>query len=309
MSKNGQEIYRRCRPAKFNEVVGQDAAVKVLQGLLAKTFPHALLLCGPSGVGKTTLARILSEKLGCDPNYCYEINAAESRGIDTIRDIKNRAGTRPLKGDCRLWVLDEAHKLTSDAQTALLKMLEDPPDYAYFILCTTDPHKLLATIQTRCSTVRLNALTPALIRDAVTASLARANCEALSDEEMDELVQVSGGSVRRALQITEQALTQDGDDRLEAIRRGDTQKVGIDLARALIKSGVKWPELRVLIDAIDDEPETVRRIVLGYCSSVLLGGGKLSDRAFAIIQVFRDHWYDCGKAGLVASCYEIFGQK
>src|SRR5437899_557049 len=115
------ELYRRFRPTTFEEVVGQDEIVKILtEKVRTNTVPHALILSGPSGTGKTTIARILKTKLGCD-EYT-EINAAESRGIDTVRSIIAVANYGVLSGKARMYVLDEAHKLTSDAQNSMLKL-------------------------------------------------------------------------------------------------------------------------------------------------------------------------------------------
>jgi DNA polymerase-3 subunit gamma/tau len=138
------ELYLKHRPSLFKQVIGQDDAVNVLQQLLkGDRFPHALLLSGPSGCGKTTLARICRDKLECTGADFQELNGADTRGIDTIREIRSHLNLRPMHGKCRIWYIDEAHKLSNDAQNALLKMLEDTPTTAYFMLATTEPNKLI----------------------------------------------------------------------------------------------------------------------------------------------------------------------
>src|ERR1700682_2127212 len=112
------ELYRKHRPGNFKGLLGQSDAVKQLQSMLVEDkIPHALILSGHTGCGKTTTARILKKRLNCSDMDFSEINAAESRGIDTIREINQRKGLSAIGGKCRIYLLDEAHKLTSDAQT------------------------------------------------------------------------------------------------------------------------------------------------------------------------------------------------
>src|SRR5437773_2031788 len=129
-----RELYKKHRPRKFADVVGQPRAVAALESMVAAgEVPHSVLFAGPSGTGKTTLARILARELGCGKNF-KEINAAESRGIDSIREVQSVMGLAPMGGKCRVWLWDEAHRLTPDSQSALLKTLEDTPSHVYFML-------------------------------------------------------------------------------------------------------------------------------------------------------------------------------
>ena len=155
-----KELYKKHRPKNLKRVFGQSVAIGTLKPLIeAKQVPHSLLLTGPSGCGKTTLARILVKELKCAKADFMEVNCADFRGIDTVRDIRTRMMQAPIGGDCRVWLIDEAHMLTSAAQTAFLKMLEDTPDHIYFFLATTHPQKLLKTIKTRCTEIKLKEMT------------------------------------------------------------------------------------------------------------------------------------------------------
>lgn len=305
------EFVHKYRPKKLSEVIGQDQAVKVIEGFLRKNdFPHATLLTGPSGCGKTTIARSVRRRLKCGDCDFTEINAAQSRGIDTIREIQHRVGLYPMGGKSRVWLIDEAHKLTSDAQNALLKILEDSPKSSYFFLCSTDPTKLLRTIITRCTEIKIKGLGA---KDLITLIEGVTKKEELSDiteEIIDKLVEVAEGSARKALVVLHQIASLEGEDsKLEAIQNSDARKQGIDLARLLIKPGVRWTEVSRVIKEIEDEPETIRRIVLGYASAVCLGGGKLAGRCYMILSIFRDHFYDEGKPGLVRAAFEVVHAK
>lgn len=309
------ELYKKHRPTTFKEVVGQDAICKMMEAKLKEgNFPHATLFTGPSGCGKTTLARIAKTRLKCsDLDYC-EMNCADFRGIDSIREIRARMGLSPMGGTCRIWLVDECHKLTNDSQNALLKMLEDTPNHVYFMLCTTDPAKLLKTILTRCTEYRVQSLAPKKIFQVLVNTLVKEHGSEgdryLGEKVAERLIEVADGSARRALVLMEQILTlEEEDDQIEALEKADVRRQAIELARALINPRCKWPEVAAIIKGLDEEPETLRYMILGYATNVLLGGGKLAARAYLLISIFRDNWYDSKKAGLAASCYEVFHAK
>ena len=153
------ELYKRFRPKSLDAVVGNGGTVAALQKFLKKgNLPHTILFKGPSGCGKTTLARILAKELGCGVLDLREYNSADFRGIDTIRDISRIMTNAPAAGNCRVFILDEAHQLSKDAQNAALKILEDTPKHVYFFICTTDPQKLIATIRSRCTEMPVDLL-------------------------------------------------------------------------------------------------------------------------------------------------------
>lgn len=300
------ELYRRHRPAKFSEVVGQDDVVRMLVDMgKRKAVPHFLLFTGPSGCGKTTLARILRQKLKCSDFDFKELNCADFRGIDMVREIRNQAELKALNGDCRVWLIDEAHRLTTDAQNAFLKLLEDTPSHVYFFLATTDPQKLLATIKTRATEVKVRS-----VKDDEMEKLVRKVYESecgvgLHDEVCEKLVRVAEGSPRKALVLLAQAMTaEDLKDQIATIEAGDSSREGIELARALMQ-GKSWKSVADILKNVDGEPEGIRRLVLGYCSSVLLGGGSGADQAFWIMDCFSRNFYDTGKAGLISASYEV----
>ena len=145
------ELYKKTRPQKLTEIIGQDDVVKKLRSFKRSTLPHAMLFEGPSGVGKTTVARILTKRLKTHEINIQEINSADFRGIDMVRELQETIFHKPLTGDTKVFIIDECHQLTKPAQDAFLKVLEETPEHAYIILCTTEATKLKKTLRTRCS--------------------------------------------------------------------------------------------------------------------------------------------------------------
>lgn len=306
------EWYKQHRPTALKEVVGQSNAAKQLLSFLKKgTLPHCLLLTGPSGVGKTTLARILKEKLECSDTDFSEMNSASFRGIDSVRDIQSSVGLAPMFGKCRIWLFDECHAWTGAAQESLLKLLEDTPKHAYFILCTTDPQKLKATILTRCFRLDLQPLSNEDLETLISTVSEKENFTP-SDNVREKIISVSKGSARKALVLLEQAASfQDEEEQLAAILKGDPEKTAWDLVKSLIYSPGKWKEVKAILEGMskEEEPESLRRYILSVATTELLKGGGNANRANLIINAFESNWFDSGRAGLVSRCWEVCQHK
>lgn len=305
-----QELYRKYRPTNLRQVLGQDQAIRSLVDMGKRNaIPHFLLLVGPSGCGKTTVARILRKKLGCGDLDFYEMNVAQFRGIDMVRDIQSRIMLLPISGKCKVWLIDEAAKLTSDAQDAFLKILEDTPSHVYFMLCTTDPHKLKKTIRTRATEIVFRSLSDEDLGRLVNGIADKEDRE-LSEEVVAKLVVVSEGSARKALVLLHAIIgLETVEEQLEAIAKGDAKSEAIEVARALLKPQITWKGMAKILKDVDGEPEQLRYLVLGYCRSVLLGGGgKMAGRAAMIIDRFQDAMYDSKQAGFALACYDIIHQ-
>jgi len=315
MSENNgvSEWYRKHRPRLFKHVVGQGEAAASLQKMLKEGVPHALLLAGPSGTGKTTLARIMKAKMGCDDADFADLNAASARGIDTVREIEACCRMRPMAGACRIWLIDECHKLTSDAQTALLKVLEDPPGHAYFFLATTDPGKLLKTILTRCTEVKVRPLDADGIRETL-ARVAAAEGVTVPESVIDAIAQAADGSARKAVNLLQQAAGLEEKQALQIVLSQDVKEASESLAKVLFDFKAtrkdKWDRVRAILKQDGLDPEDVRRGVLGYARSVLLNSptGRRADFAYDVIFLFEDSFYNSGAAGLAKCCYVILGK-
>lgn len=300
------ELYKKFRPKTLKAVLGQPGPVASLQRFVANNnVPHAMLFTGPSGCGKTTLARILVRELGCSKADFQELNCADFKGIDMVRDLRRSAGLAPMEGPCRVWLIDEAHELTGPAQQAFLKLLEDTPGHVYFMLATTDPGKLRKTIHTRCTEIRLSSMSNVAMLRLLDRVCERAGITT-GPAVKDAIMEAAEGSARKALVLLEQAGFLDGEEaQLQAVQASQESKTqAIELARALL-GGAGWPAVAKLLKEITEDPESLRHMVLGYCAAVLLGGGRMSGRAFHIIDVFGSNFYDSKRPGLIAACYEV----
>ena len=143
-------LYRKYRPKSFKEVFGQDHIVDVLDNSIrTEKVSHAYLFVGTRGTGKTTVARIFADKLGVSVNDLYEIDAASNRGIEDIKELRDGTRVLPFDSKYKVYIIDEAHMLTTEASNALLKTLEEPPKHVIFIMATTELEKVPETIVSR----------------------------------------------------------------------------------------------------------------------------------------------------------------
>ena len=297
-------LYLKYRPKTLDTIVGnRETVISIDATLKSVDPPHTFLLHGPTGTGKTTTARIMASKFGCTGNDLREVDSADFRGIDTIREIRRQSSFRPLEGKARAWILDECHALTSDAQNALLKILEDTPKHVFFFLCTTNPQKLLETVKGRCTQYQMTTLndlqTKKLLRDVVQAEQ-----ESLAKDVYDQIILDSQGRPRDALQILEKVLSVDPHDRLViAQQAAEQQSQIIELCRAMINAA-PWSKISKIIDGLrDEDPEGIRRHILKYFSSVILTTRDDANRAATIMEEFIEPFYDTGFPGLVYACY------
>lgn len=296
-------LYLKYRPTSLQQIQGNRTMIEALEGVLAyrDEIPHAILLTGPSGCGKTTIGRIIRDILQCGATDYTEVDSADFRGIDTVRDIRRRMHLKPMTGPVRVWLIDEVHKMTNDAQNAFLKALEDTPPHVYFILCTTDPQKLIKTIITRCMEFRVSALGERQMTHLLK-QIAAAEGKQITDGAIIQIARGSLGSPRAAINALQKIIDLDPKQQERAVEKAMAEEVqSIELCRALI-GGKGWDVVRDLLKGLQDqEAETVRRSVLGYCNSVLLTENNA--RAAMIIRELQYPTYDSGWPGLTGMCY------
>lgn len=298
-------LYLKHRPKTLDDIIGNKEIVDILKNQLKEkgNIPKSILFHGPTGCGKTTLGRIIATELGAKGADVKEVDAADFRGIDTIREIRRQSAYKPLESPCRVWILDECHKMSNDAQNALLKALEDTPKHIYYILCTTDPQKLIPTIRGRCSQLQVRQLTDKEMK-ILLRKVVKAEGETISKEVYDQITQDSQGHPRNALQILEQVLSVDEDKRMQVAKRtAEVQSEIIQLCRALIQ-GASWKNVSTILNGLKTEdPEKIRRVVLGYCQAVLLKSE--NNTAAAIMEEFIEPFYNSGFPGVVFACYSV----
>jgi DNA polymerase III subunit gamma/tau len=302
---NQASLYLKYRPTSLGEIIGNEAVISAVANMLKdkKKCPHAFLLTGGTGCGKTTLGRIIAKELGVSDSDFREVDSADFRGIDTVREIRKNSQYKPLEGSCRVWLIDECHKMTGDAQSAFLKALEDTPPHVYFILCTTDPQKLLPTIRGRCTTFSMEPLSDRLMM-GLLRQVTKAENENLSKQIYEQIIQDSQGHPRNALQVLDQVLRVPVEKRMETAQRtAEEQSQVIELCRALVKNE-SWSKIKVILNGLKgQDPESIRRMVLGYCQAILLKAE--NQRAGLIMEEFIEPFYNTGFPGLVFACFSI----
>jgi DNA polymerase III gamma/tau subunit len=298
-------LYLKYRPTTLEQVKGNEDVISSLTKMLSdkKTCPHVFLFHGLSGCGKTTLGRIVANSLGCSEDDFTEINSANFRGIDTIRDLIRNVQYKPVNGLCRVVLADEVHMWTREAMNAALKILEDTPAHVYFILCTTQPDKLIKEIHGRCQKYQVKSLNDSQLI-SLLRRVVREEGQTLDKAVYDQIIMSSFGQPRNALQILEQVLCVSEERRIEAAKQAAEETVqSIELCRALIK-GAKWKEISVILKGLkEQDPESIRRQVLGYCQAVLLNED--NPRAGLIMEQMRDPFYNNGFADLTLISYII----
>lgn len=297
-------LYQKVRPTSFDDVAGNDETVESLQALTSRENPpHAYLLTGPSGCGKTTLGRIIASSLGVEADDYREVDSADFRGIDTIRDIRHGASFVGLRGSRRAWLLDEVHRLPGLSQDALLKGLEDPPPHAYFILCTTAPESLLETVRGRCSIHRVEPLSERHMV-ALLHKVATGEGERLPRPLLRAIHEKTDGKPRAAINLLEKVLAADPDARDAVVAAHEAAKEKADgLARALMRRSGWKAVASILAEVSEDDVESVRRSIIGYCSAVLLRGE--DDNAMGILDEFIEPFFNSGRSGLIHACYTV----
>jgi len=306
-------LYQKYRPQDFDDFIGNKKVIKELRSLLArdrKDMPHVFLFYGPAGTGKTSIARVLAAKLECTDRDLQEWNSASFRGIDTARELIRSSQLRPNKCPCRVWIIDECHKWTKEAQEALLKLLEDTPRHVYILLCTTNPEMLLKTVRSRCHEIGMESV-PIDACVGLMKEIIHTEGFKVPDDVLEKIAEEADGCLRQALMVLDKIRDLDPEDMKKAAQVVQTTEKAIkDLCQAMMY-GKPWKVVAGIIPNIAEEPESIRRGVLGYLSAVLMNkktdtqsGKNEATKIYLIMSCFKENYFYTGKSGLILSCFE-----
>lgn len=291
-----QALYRKYRPQKFEDVVGQKVIVKTLcNAILNNKITHAYLFAGPRGTGKTSIAKIFAKTINCEHlsnltpcNECtsceqfnskqtvdiIEIDAASNNGVEEIREIKNKVNLVPTNGKYKVYIIDEVHMLTTAAFNAMLKTLEEPPKNVIFILATTEPHKIPLTILSRCQRYDFKKISNNEIVERLQCIV---NNEQISVENgvLEMIAEISNGGMRDSIGLLDQLITYCDDiikvEDVHEINGTINNEQMFDLVNKIVKRD--YESVYNLIDIYNNDGKNLSKIlenIINFLKNVLI---------------------------------------
>uniref|UniRef100_A0A6M3K3W3 Putative DNA polymerase n=2 Tax=viral metagenome TaxID=1070528 RepID=A0A6M3K3W3_9ZZZZ len=313
MTENLLSLPMKHRPESWEDFIGNQTTVESLRSILKREGtgkPHCIMFEGPSGCGKTTLALLFAKGLGCSDQDLRKYNISDFRGIDTAREIIKNSRYSPLKGNVKVYILDEFHKATNEFSNAILEILEFCPEHVYFILCTTEPQKVIATIRgqraQRFSVERL----PKQVMIGFLKRITKKEDVELPDNFYQEIAEVADGSPRAALNILDKIIDiEDDEEAFNAISSANFDEMEVKkLIDYLMSQGKKsWKEVSKIVKNLDltgSKPEEIRVAIARYFGTVLLNrGDPWSHRVMAMFA--SEPWFYTGREKLLDTLWEL----
>lgn len=298
-------LITKYRPNTLKSFVGNKETAEGVQAMLDADDPkQVFLFTGKFGCGKTSLGRIVAQYINCDMERDFtEVDAAALSGVKEARELRKNAQYKGFTGGKRVWLIDECHRMSVPAQEILLKLFEEPPAHAYFILATTDPRKLKNTLIDRCAHF---TVAPLKEEECIgfLKKIIRREKKKVPIEIIESIVEKAGNRPRSSLNLLEKLIDKD-EQGMQAILDQE-KKEDIDaivLCRALL-GNKKWGTISKMLRKLkkqEDDPEGIRRLVLSYSTSVLLKDDNI--KAFELLENFQKPFYDNGFSDLVQACY------
>ena len=285
------DLHVKYRPKTLHEVVGHDAVVHSLATFEEEDqWPHTFLFSGPSGVGKTTLARIIASELEAE---VIEVDAATYSGVDNVRRLTDSLRYKPMdvRKPNKLFIIDECHSLSKQAWQALLKITEEPPSFGYFVFCTTESGKVPTTIKTRSHAYDLK---PVPIKGLLGLLETVASKEKIDFyfDELEAIAEASSGSPRQALVFLSQASKADAKDLPAILASPGADPEVIEFCRELNNGRMDWKRAMYFVGTLSKTypAESVRIIVVNYFSKVAMSAKKVPFNTLEILDAFSGEW-------------------
>ena len=300
------------RPMSLDEVAGNEVGIESLRSkLMCDDVPKSYFFTGAPGCGKTTLAYVIKEELKISDFDFHEYDAANTRGIDTIREIKSNIAKAPLDGSRKLYLLDECHQVTGTAMEALLKMLEKPPNHVIIVMCTSEPEKIkpntLKAVRRRCFELELKTLTRGKILSLLKEILEAEEVSDFPDTILKKIATSCWCSPGQALSLLQAVIDmEDEEDAVEVIENQVTSEEKVmKLCGILIDDRLscnnKWSEIKKMLPNISGDAESIRYAICGYFNTVILGR-QINLRLLETASCFTDSFMYTGRVGLTIAC-------